>query len=342
MSDNRGIAYQEGKTSVYRASGIGSCLTAIVAAKLGHEEARTNFAGKVMTDAAREGTMHEPHIIETLEVEYGWKIWGSQDSCEYQVMPHTIIRGHTDGICQPKGMRKERGLEVKTMSKDRFKKWVRLGDDARSRLMSGEFDTYAWQVSVYMWATGLPFMYVVKNRDSGKLDISEIATPIIDKKQIRAKVMEAQRWALKGEIPPCAAASDSQFFCPFPYLHEDTSGFGMEDDDVTPIESATLALIEGMAAKYKDLAKQVALMKPLDDERKEVGQKIIQAMESGPKTIQAGQFKVTRVANTRSYVNDMDVATELGMTLDAYKAILEKHKTPRDYPYPRITDQGEK
>ncbi len=345
MSDNRSIAYQEGDISIYRASGTGSCITALVAAKAGYEEARSQYSENILMNAAREGNMHEGAVIDTLKTEYGWRVDGSQDLMEMQIIPKVVIRGHIDGFCIPKKARNQRLLEVKTMSRDRFKKWMALGDDARSRLLTDEFDKYAWQISNYMWHYGMSAMYVVKNRDSGKLDISEIKLPPIDKKTIRKKIIQVEMWAAKGDIPPCKAASSDQFFCQYPYLHDNDSPFGAEpDNEEAPIDDATTALLSSMAEHYDGLAKQVAMLKPLDDERKEVGQKLVAAMGGvdGPKNVVAGGYQITRVDNTRKFVDKVGVATELGITVEEYDAIVERNKNAKTYPYPRVKKIGEK
>ena len=345
MADNRSIAYQEGDLSIYRASGSGSCLTALVAAKLGYEEARTKYVADILNNAAREGNLHEDSVVNTLKEEHGWRAWGSQDIMEHQVIPRVFVRGHIDGFCKPPKAQKDRLLEVKTMSKDRFKKWMSLGANARTRLLSDEFESYAYQISWYMIHYNMSAMYVVKNRDSGLLDISEIKTPPIDLKTLKKKIIAAEMWFKRGELPPCETEGGSKFFCPFPYLHTDESPFRDEPDvEAPPFESAQMAIIEEMAKHYVDLQKKVGLLKPYDEERKEVGKKLIEAMGGvdGPQKMVAGEYSVSRVDNTRSYVDNQAVADALGLDVDAYKTLLDKHKTTKKYPYPKITKLGDK
>ena len=158
MSDDRSIAYVEGKNVIYRASGSGTCLTALVAARLGYQPERSQFAQTTLMNAAKEGNLHEDAIVEELKSTYGYRVWGSQDPVEIKVIPHVYLRGHIDGFCIPKGARNDRLLEIKTMSKNRFAKWKRLGS-IRNKLLSDEFMSYAYQISVYMEATKLPCIY---------------------------------------------------------------------------------------------------------------------------------------------------------------------------------------
>jgi len=327
MSDNRSIAYIEGNKSIYRASGIGSCVTALIAAKMGHEEQRFAKAEKIMMDAANEGSAQEGIILNTLKTIEGWRIQedGSQDLMELKIIPNVYIRGHIDGIVTPKGMRNPRLLEVKTMSDARFKKWISYGNDARTRLLTDEFDKYAWQISAYMHHYEMPAMYVVKNRNSGTLDISEIKIPPIDLKVIRKKIIEVERLFLKGDLPTCNLTSE-RFFCPYPYLHNGDTFGDEDDDDFDPIDDVTSSLVEGMAILYVELAKKVSTLKPLDEERKEVGKKLLGILgTSGPKKTIAGDYQVSRVDNTYAKVDKAGIASELGINVEQYDELVKKH-----------------
>ena len=345
MSDDRSIAYREDNTSIYRASGSGSCLNALVAAMLGYKEDRSKFTHDILMNAAKEGNLHEGAIVEELKRDYGWRVYGGQDIVQDQIIPRVFIRGHIDGLCIPKGMRNERLLEIKTMSKDRFKKWKAIGNNIRERLLSDDFLKYGWQISAYMHAyDNIPAMYVVKNRDSGELMIEEIKLPPVDFKEIRKKIIQAEMWRKKNELPGCFGSSGEKFFCPFPYLHDDSVWGNEPEDEDAPIDSVTTTLIAGMAEHYDDLANRVKMLKPLDDERKSIGKKMVEAMggKDGMKYVQAGQFKVTRADGSSNYVDKVDMAKDLGITLDEYKVMIEKHTKKRPYNYVRVTKLGEK
>ena len=343
MGDDRSIAYEEGKNVIYRASGSGTCLTALVAARLGYQPERSQFAQTTLMNAAKEGNLHEDAIVEELKATYSYRVWGSQDAVELKVIPNVYLRGHVDGFCIPKGARKERLLEIKTMSKNRFAKWKRLGS-IRNKLLSDEFLSYGYQISVYMQAVGLDCVYVVKNRDSGELTIDEFKLPPIDYKIIKKKIIQAEMWTKRHELPPCEASSGDKFFCAYPYLHDDNI-FGDEPlEEPALIDNATNTLVAGMAERYNELADQVKMLKPFDEERKETGQKIITALggTDGIKTMVAGSYKVTRVGGSNSYTDNASVAEELGMDADEYQDLLNRHKKKRPYYYVRVTKVGDK
>ena len=343
MGDDRPSGYVEGKDTIYRASSSGMCLTALVASRIGYKADRSQFAQTTLMNAAKEGNLHEDAIVEDLKANYGYRVWGSQDTFDMKVIPHVFMRGHIDGICRPKGARNDRVLEIKTMSKNRFSKWKNLGD-IRSRLTSDEFSSYGYQISTYMTAMNMQAVYVVKNRDSGELTIDEIKLPPYPWKGIKKKIIQAEMFAKREEIPPCTASSGDQFFCAYPYLHDDNIFRDEPLDEPSVIDNATEALVGGMAAHYHDIAQQIKPLKPLDDERKELGQKIITALggPEGTKTMTAGGFKVTRSNNSSKYTDKEALADELGITVDAYTELLEKHKKARPYSYVRITKLGDK
>ena len=155
---------------------------------------------------------------------------------------------------------------------------------------------------------------------------------------IQQKVIAAEKWRKRDELPVCDAVSGDKFFCPFPYLHEDTSEFGSEpDDEPDPVDDAQRALIAALADQYDELASQVGLMKPMDDERKSVGGKLIAAL-GGREYAYAGQWKVKAINGSSSYPDQAALAKDLGITVPELK---EKYWTKSPYQYPRLTKRGD-
>jgi len=343
LSDDRAISYTEGDRQIYRASGAGSCLTALVAAGLGYEETPGEFQAKTLNTAAAEGNLHEGAIVDWL-IDEGWRIETRQQEVEVQVIPGVFIRGHTDGMGKPPRKQKNRLIEIKTMSSDRFKRWKASGSDVRARLVTDEWYRYGVQISAYMHALDYPVtMYVVKDRNSGAMDIQEMTLPPVEWREIKKRIIKAEMWRKKGELPPCEAASGTRFFCPFPYLHNGEE-FGAEPEEDEPVvDSATATAVAAFAERYDDLRGQVSRLKPLDNERKEVGRNLVAAMggEHGPKSMIAGRWKVTRVEVTNERVDARSVAEELGMSYEDYQALLERNKKPSPYSYPKVVSLDE-
>jgi hypothetical protein len=205
-------------------------------------------------------------------------------------------------------------------------------------MASGDWDGYAWQLSAYMHTLNLPAIYVVKNRDSGKLLIDEVKVPPIPLKDLTRKVIAAEKWRKRGELPDCDALSGDKFFCPFPYLHDTGSEFGQEpDDELEPIDDAQRGLIAALADQYDELASQVGLMKPTDDERKSVGGKLIAALQ-GAEYVYAGQWKVKAVNGSNTYPDQAKLAKALGITVPELK---EQYWKKNTYQYVKLTSRGE-
>ena len=79
-------------------------------------------------------------------------------------------------------------------------------------------------------------MFAVKNRNTGKLDLSTVEEPFYSKDQILARVLEIERWVRLGELPDeCDVV---QYPCPFYYLHAQTTLELTEDDEIEKLGRA--------------------------------------------------------------------------------------------------------
>lgn len=340
-ADHRPDVYQEGKLWIIRSSRIGACIKALIAAGRGYEEGRYESTQAMLDNAAAEGTLHEPAIIKALEND-GFEVVTRQEEVELVIIPgKLIVRGHTDGrlrdiAANTPGIKTwEFGTEAKTMSKDRFAKWLKTNETWVG------FETYAWQVSVYMHATGLPFIYVVKDRNSGKLDIRHLDHPPIPMDEIKDRGIEILAGIKKhektGEFPPCSTDdSGDRWFCPVPYLHDDEIGDEPENDDYDPFASASEALLMNAADQYLGLSETVKAGAEADKERREVKKRILdltnfrkdefdQKGSSGRKTVKVGRYTITRVdSKSRSKTTDWKkVAAHLDMSTEELETLIE-------------------
>lgn len=288
MSDDRPIVYREGNRTYFRASGGGSCVRALVAAALGYEPSRSNYAGGILEDAAREGNLHEGAVLEYLR-EMGHTIDESQTLLEARIVGRCYVRGHIDGRGRPPGTRKDRGYEIKSMSKARFQRWESYGT-MLDALRSDEFAKYGWQVSIYMHITGLPFVYVVKNRDSGKVRVEELTKLPVPIEQIKAKVKEVEKWRVKGTLPPCDT-TEGKFFCAYPYLHEDDLGVENEAGEV--VDDLDTAFLLPMLDRRAELTETIRRGEVADAERKDLNKKIVQTVGGVGVKRQVGKWGIT-------------------------------------------------
>ncbi len=333
VSDNRSIVYHENGNTIYRASAVGSCIKALVAAGLGYQEHRPANTSDILDLAAEEGNLHEDAIIDRLAAD-GYRFDpAAQQVIEIRVIPNVYIRGHIDGIVKPPKAQHRRVFEAKSMSKDRFKRWKAGGFD------QSEFFRYAVQISCYMEALGMNAVYAVKDRNSGELDIQELKTPPIAWDYIKRKVITAQQHILREKLPDCVASSGEKYFCAFGYLHDED--YGEHDDG--EVDHSTQTLIAEFAAEHHKLGQEIKRLEALQDERREIGKRMLNLIgEHGPKYVSAGGYKVTRVDSSRKVVLDEDLAHQLGIDVEKLKEAKEAATTKRSIIYPKVTvDNGD-
>lgn len=219
--DDRAIVYTEGSRRVYRASALGSCIRALVAAGLGMEPAEPH---EFMQRAAEFGAEHEAGILEWLERERGFRMLQRQVPVELSVGARYTLRGHVDALASTQG---GSGfiVEVKTAGQERAERLVSALRSGPQTFVEAE-PRYAFQVSVYMLRLKLPALYVVwpTLRHDGQLALAKspelvmLEKPPLGWSDVIRRIEDAERWIAKGELPPCDR-SDS-YFCPFRYLCE--------------------------------------------------------------------------------------------------------------------------
>jgi hypothetical protein len=344
MGDDRGIAYREGDTTIYRASAVGGCIRALVAALTGYETNYYPSAHNILSLAADEGNLHEGAVIDRLR-DMGYRVDEQQSQVEYRVVKGIVIRGHSDGIIYPPKARAPRILEVKTMSKVRYKNWKSF-DTALDALRDPEFAKYGVQITVYMLAHGIEkVVYAVKNRDSGELDVQEFAAYPFSPKEIRRKILKAESAAMKDTLPDCDIPDSARFFCGYQDLHDVKDSEG--PDDFEPITDVTAAALEAMAARHVELSVKVKAGREADSERRDVNARIKETL-GGRLEATAGEYEVKMVkAGGKKPLNREKASRELmvatGMDLAAFEAVLEEcREDPAEGPnrYPKVTRRG--
>lgn len=251
MSDDRPSVYLEGNRTVFRASALGGCLRALVAARLGYDPLPFDEASELRM---AEGNLHEAAILEHLRQE-GWIIVDEQEEVELVVGDRLVIRGHIDAVGGQELKGAARVVEVKAMGDGPCKEFLANGFDTNRR--------YATQLSVYMAALDLPALFVVKNRNSGQIHVLEVDAMPIPIAQIKARVARIEAIARTGDFPDCDTTS--LWGCPFRYLHDQKelpgpTGTGAVDDTE----------VDALAAAYdraRTLATQADSMKKLARDR---------------------------------------------------------------------------
>lgn len=219
--------YLEGDRIVFRASALGGCIRALVAARLGYDPLPFDEAAELRMG---EGNLHEPVIVEWLKTD-GWTVVDQQKLVELTVGGTLVIRGHIDGVGGRGANDPARLVEIKAMGEEPFKRWV------ADRFASN--DRYAWQVSTYMHALDLPGLFVVKNRNTGAVDLFEVDEAPIPLAKIKARVAQVEAIARRGEFPDCDTAY--LWNCPYRFLHDQKERPGItevDDDEVDALAAA--------------------------------------------------------------------------------------------------------
>lgn len=344
MGDDRASVYYDPaiKSMVYRASSSGQCVRAMVAAAMGEQEVRGKDRQELMSRSAEEGNLHEPAIVEDLK-KAGWTFVTTQETVTVKVLPGVIIRGHTDGrAVAPSGFEYEggewspsgdfsgveHGVEIKTMSTKQYAKWS-----------SGKFKNfagYAAQLTSYMTATGLPFLYVVKRREDGMMSIIRVETPPVPFSTIKKKIIVAEKYRRRNEVkkgtewPPC---DQSTWGCPFFYLHDEDQA-NLETEDLNEDEQA---IVDELVRKFVQWKRIEEAGKDAEKRRKDAQKDLLNMMGDRKVVTAVGEdgvkLKVTQSSGGGSTLDEPGLRAEVG------DAKVDKFKKKYSYKYVTIKEE---
>lgn len=297
--------------ATYRASSAGSCLRALVAARLGMD-------AKPVTDRTQryfdEGNLHEPAIVDALN-DSGYTISDSQRHAEVRITSGVRIFGHIDGL--DSSLPRPRLVEIKAMGEKTWKEWVRKRWASNNR--------YAIQYTIYWDALDNPAnptyidgglgggLYVTKNRNSGELDIWEVDAPPLDISDIKRRIMSVEYLASTETFPACDA--ESLFGCAYEYLHDPPPT--STDVDFTQDEYLTDLASRYMQAKSN---REVA-----DSIVEELRTKILDTMGTREKVITGG-FVVERKSVTSARVDTKELKRREPDIADAYTTMSQHER----------------
>jgi hypothetical protein len=317
--------YYDGDVMVVRASSSGMCVRALSA--IGRYEEVVPIQRQQLLDrTAQEGNLHEGTVVDYMRGE-GYDVSQAQDKVTLVVVRGRIeIRGHIDGaVLDPfKGP-----AEVKSMSKSRFDTWQRHG-------LAG-FSKYQWQLSSYWygWAdqTGIPIeetkaLYGVKRRDDGLIDLRVIDRPPIPFQDIRKKMVQVQQHRKAKTLPACTEPTSEQWWCPFPFLHE-------EDVEDMELPDETVLALEELVLQYDELREIENTGKEAGARKRDIGAEILKHMD-GRLRVELAHHKISHIKQQRESV---DLAL---LKADMAPAELAKYQKSKPVEYPKVTKKKEK
>ncbi len=318
MSDDRPSVYfdEEANVWVYRISGAGLCVRALVAIAQEYEPSRTPTQQARLTRTAKEGHYHEGILRAELE-EKGFVFEDTQPVVELPVYKGSVIlRGHLDGVMtSPEGV--EEIWEAKSMSKDQYNKWVSKGFAA--------FPKYATQITCYMEAyPGRVARYTVKNRNDGSIDERVLTEPPMAFADVKKKIRKAETHRRKGGLPKCDLVDD--WFCDFKYLHEEEI---LEDD----LSDEVKAELVEMAERFAELQTIEKAGEEAKEQRRQLGRDMMAKMGDLP-AVELDGFKVSQVSFLRDQTSWKEVTAEAD---EAMTALIRKWTQPVEISYPKVT-----
>lgn len=326
MVDNRPTVYSEGDNWIYRASGSGACLRYLVAIGLGYDEQRGKKWDDLLERSANEGRFHEDTIIQTLEEAGEVEVKRAQEEINIQVIPKVFLRGHIEGLIHHAKYHANTCwelLEIKSMSNKQFQKWTNHGFD--------KFAENAFQISTYMEAfPEYDVRYMVKRREDGLVSERTIPAgePPIPFSQVRKKIILAEKYRRKGELPPCDI--DNQWGCPVWYLHDEET-----DEEIIPLSEEEEEIVGELAEEFLTHKRVEDLGKEAEKKRKALSPQILNLLGKLDQTeisFNGKRYRVTRKKGGGHRYDDGKLLEMLG------EDRLEEAKTKYRYEYPIIIE----
>ncbi len=234
------------------------------------------------------------------------KVDDNQFTFEIPVGEKAVIRGHLDDICEvfqvPSGtptgvvgcpVMGERAVgEAKFFGEDYWRKYLKVGLLGAEANGNEPFVDYAWQLSLYMHATGLPAYFVVGEKlrwhkmpdaehvkrveawkeahdgqlppadrmwDIGRLHVTRFNSPLISLPKIKLRVMKLVKLIEARDLDQ--GCDRNQYPCAYTFLHdgvvEVTGKEGAGKPDPIVIEDVELAAkVRERALAYKGYTSQ--------------------------------------------------------------------------------------
>lgn len=246
----------------YRMSSFGGCPRAAVAAALGYSPYPRS---EQMERIARAGRRHETWLSEDLS-PFGYLVMPPRhckgcnaDGIHVELPDFPMLTGHIDRVgIKTTGPRTIYLVELKSLGKQRAEQLRRALEIPD--LFLAEFRSYAYQVSAYHYASNLPILYVIKERESEKVT-THLIPPPISLEDIVTQIQYLEQWATKDALPLCLGAGFEAAVCPFPYLCGVERKYGVERKPTgKSVDTETTAQYRKLRDQKKDVERQMAAL----------------------------------------------------------------------------------
>lgn len=257
-----------GDRVVYRASALGGCTKALIAARVGFDA----LDPKVKPEFFEAGNRAEDAWFKTATAQ-GRVFEGQQMEVTLQLTQNIAVVGHLDGIEDlNSSVMWDQTIEVKSMSDAEWRKvnWQRVWDHP------GLIQKYKWQMSVYIHAReGRPLLAVFYNRDTAETKEFLVKDAFYTVDDIRARVLAIEVAAREAELP--VLCDKPSYPCPYFYLHEDALPEELADPE-----------LQALAGQYHKAQQDEKVAKAVKDQTKQSLMKNL-----GVGKYESGEWKVT-------------------------------------------------
>lgn len=305
---------------IYRASELGGCLKAMIAKRLDYpvldqSKVKTK-AGVELQELYDEGTRLEEVVLRRLYYDYNWRCVSFQLELDIPILENVIVQGHVDAIKQGelvggKLLPDQRVVEIKSMRPISFNNLVEKGWEA-----PGLVQKYKWQFSSYILGAR---EYFGNNRIEGVLvaidsdpDITDddarrihflpLEQPHYSLADIRARVMMAESWVRRGELP--VECDFRSFPCPVFYLHEDEE-----------IEEVSDEVLTQLAIELKEAQRD----KKVAEEREKEARRVLTGLRDKQPEAARSSKKKTLDNGQEIVLESVKVKTEQGTVINWYQ-----------------------
>lgn len=242
----------------YRASALGGCDMALLAARLGYDAVPLKEDAKIVS-IFKAGHRIEDEVLDPLKVMH------RQLEIVLPITSKIRVVGHIDGISSDGYL-----VEVKSQNQE---EWDRFD---REHWDGGFFPKYKWQVSSYMHGLTLNRISPVRLkliralRDengqwTGETKVSHVDRPFYTVAEIRERILKIEAVAATGVL---AAECTNSFPCPYFWLHEEVDRELISDEsiDILAREYVTSNREASVALEKKKNAKR-ALREAIDKDK---------------------------------------------------------------------------
>lgn len=332
MSDDRPDVYLDPELDawVYRASAAGNCVRALVATALSYDSVRSDHMTGLLERTAREGDLHEDDMRKQLEAE-GHVFSDVQTEVLVPVVKGSVyLRGHVDGVIES-GPRLRDGVpavwEAKSLSTYQWDKWMAKGKDGEPKRFTTNLRK-AGQIATYMEAfPGHDALYQSKRRDDGTIDTFLFSEPPVPFRAIKKKILIAESYRRRGELPGCDIPENLRWGCDFFYLHDEEV---LASDEV---DEEVLAALGELVTEYDRLRSIEQAGKAAEETRKkELNPEMVSLVGAHP-YIEVGGFRVSVVSYDSTYTDWKAVEAEADPEM---KALIARHTRATKVTYPKV------